>query len=262
MNATDRTYLVVQGGPDDGRTIALGEELTSLGRHGSSDIVVRDKRVSRHHAEIEHQKGAYYLRDLGSRNGTFVNAQRASDGRTQLRNGDTISFGGSVSYLFLSQAGRTQHLTVVLSSDDLQAEPPPEKQEERDEGVYEGIVRLKVFAAGDKRAMADFTHRLKHDPAIRLVRETENDVGGMELWLALTEPVALRQSIAKVRGVAAVSPTRRRDLSPESRDTPLTVLLGLEEPPAGPPVDLTCFYCKEPLKPGTNLCPACHKTQA
>lgn len=47
-----------------------------VGRDPGSDIIVRDARVSRHHAEIVFERGFFVLRDLDSANGSFVNGKR------------------------------------------------------------------------------------------------------------------------------------------------------------------------------------------
>jgi ABC-type multidrug transport system ATPase subunit len=49
-----------------------------LGRDPKSDIVVSDARVSWRHAVLRHEQGAWILEDVGSSNGTFVDAQRVS----------------------------------------------------------------------------------------------------------------------------------------------------------------------------------------
>ena len=54
----------------------------------------KDARVSRRHAQIIIDNGSYILRDLGSKNGTFVNGHKiTSDTRNELITGDLIRFG-------------------------------------------------------------------------------------------------------------------------------------------------------------------------
>lgn len=48
----------------------------TLGRDPGNDIVLRDAKVSRHHARIVYERGFYVLHDLSSSNGTFVNGRR------------------------------------------------------------------------------------------------------------------------------------------------------------------------------------------
>jgi pSer/pThr/pTyr-binding forkhead associated (FHA) protein len=62
--------------------------------------------VSRLHAELHVEKGTYYLVDLGSANGTFVNNIRLKSGkRHKLNFGDKIDLGagGNVTFLFLNK---------------------------------------------------------------------------------------------------------------------------------------------------------------
>jgi pSer/pThr/pTyr-binding forkhead associated (FHA) protein len=64
----------------------------TIGREPSATIVLRDPRVSRLHARVESLDGAIVVRDLGSRNGTLVNA-RPIEAPVVLRDGDEIEVG-------------------------------------------------------------------------------------------------------------------------------------------------------------------------
>ena len=48
----------------------------TLGRDPGNDIILRDPKVSRHHAEIVFERGFFVLHDLASANGTYVNSKR------------------------------------------------------------------------------------------------------------------------------------------------------------------------------------------
>jgi pSer/pThr/pTyr-binding forkhead associated (FHA) protein len=48
----------------------------TVGRDPGNDIILRDPKVSRHHAEIVFERGFFVLHDLASANGTFVNSKR------------------------------------------------------------------------------------------------------------------------------------------------------------------------------------------
>lgn len=54
------------------RVMALGEDGVVLGRQEGKDFVLPDERVSREHAQFRFVSGRWIVRDLGSRNGTFV----------------------------------------------------------------------------------------------------------------------------------------------------------------------------------------------
>src|SRR6476660_9513835 len=58
-----------------GEAIALGHYAT-IGRSDDNSIQLDDGYVSGHHAEVSFEHGRWTLRDLGSRNGTFINGER------------------------------------------------------------------------------------------------------------------------------------------------------------------------------------------
>ncbi len=65
----------------------------TVGRGKENDVVIRDHCISRNHAILQlTDTGDFYLIDLGSRNGTFVNGRRVSIPVT-LQNADHITFG-------------------------------------------------------------------------------------------------------------------------------------------------------------------------
>jgi len=71
------------------------KEMTTIGRHPAQDIQILDRVVSKAHAVIEHERGNFYVRDVGSRNGTVVNEDRLVNSRHLLVEGDQIILGGS-----------------------------------------------------------------------------------------------------------------------------------------------------------------------
>jgi hypothetical protein len=83
--------LVVMRGPNAGSRFRLDGGLTTAGRHPDSDIFLDDVTVSRRHAELAFQGGAYTVRDVGSLNGTYVNRERIED--AELTGGDEVQIG-------------------------------------------------------------------------------------------------------------------------------------------------------------------------
>ncbi len=61
-----------------------------IGRDHHSDIQIDDRQVSRRHAEIAHTPQGYTLRDLGSKNGTFLNGEALTQEPQPIRNGDEL----------------------------------------------------------------------------------------------------------------------------------------------------------------------------
>jgi S1-C subfamily serine protease len=84
-------WLEVLSGGDAGRVVEVDRPLV-LGRVKGADLVIRDARASRRHAELVPEPGGLRLRDLGSANGTLVDGEPASD--VLLRGGEEIRIGG------------------------------------------------------------------------------------------------------------------------------------------------------------------------
>ena len=89
--------LVTIYGLDLGRRWMLDKPTLLIGRDESCDLVIDLDNVSRRHCEIVSlEEGVYQLRDLDSRNGTYVNREgRLMQPRT-LTSGDLIKVGGAV----------------------------------------------------------------------------------------------------------------------------------------------------------------------
>jgi adenylate cyclase len=68
--------------------------VNSLGRHPNNSIQLLDKIVSKEHCIIERRDNSFWLRDLGSLNGTFINNERVR-GEAPLKHGDEIALGAT-----------------------------------------------------------------------------------------------------------------------------------------------------------------------
>ena len=72
----------------------------TIGRNNTNDIFVPDKPVSRKHAEIILKNNTFYIRDLGSRNGTMVDGERVPPGGKPLIDGMKIELGSRTALEF------------------------------------------------------------------------------------------------------------------------------------------------------------------
>ena len=78
----------------------------SIGRSSDNDIQIRDDYVSRNHLVLWESKMRYYLKDLGSGNGTFVNGHRIPLGVTvEVKSGYSIVVGMSMICLGAKESG-------------------------------------------------------------------------------------------------------------------------------------------------------------
>jgi FHA domain-containing protein len=103
-SARPQAWLVIDRGRSLGKKFILGDVESQIGRWDADGGIFPDvdldsddpeAKVSRRHARISFREGQYFLEDLGSTNGTFVNrGKRLQPGRLQpLQDGDEIIVG-------------------------------------------------------------------------------------------------------------------------------------------------------------------------
>ena len=81
--------LLLLKGSNPGQWFEIRSERTVIGRHPECDIVVDVGAASRQHARINQSNGAFFLEDLKSRNGTYLNGRQTTE-PTQLSEKDRI----------------------------------------------------------------------------------------------------------------------------------------------------------------------------
>jgi diguanylate cyclase (GGDEF)-like protein len=89
-------------GPDIGKRTPLQKRAYVVGRDAEVDLVISRSSVSRQHSQLtQDEQGEWWVQDLGSTNGTFVNEERIT--RKCLVDGDQLRFGDAI-FKFLSGA--------------------------------------------------------------------------------------------------------------------------------------------------------------
>ncbi|MDA7765905.1 FHA domain-containing protein, partial [bacterium] len=99
--------LLVAEGPDAGARFPLPEREPQLIGRSTEAIPIRDDSVSRRHAELTPDQGRWWIRDLDSHNGTFVNDAPVLE-RVPLGPGDRIRCGDTVLVLIHSEEAHSQ----------------------------------------------------------------------------------------------------------------------------------------------------------
>jgi hypothetical protein len=91
VEAQGAALVIRAGGGRVGESFPLEADRLTIGRRPDSDVFLDDVTVSRDHALLVRRGDAYYLDDLGSLNGTYVNRKRIES--EQLRDGDELQVG-------------------------------------------------------------------------------------------------------------------------------------------------------------------------
>jgi hypothetical protein len=90
--------VIRSGGGRAGESFTVDAERVSIGRTPDAGVFLDDVTVSRNHALLVHRQDGYYIDDLGSLNGTYVNRRRIESHK--LEDGDEIQIGKyKLSYL-------------------------------------------------------------------------------------------------------------------------------------------------------------------
>jgi pSer/pThr/pTyr-binding forkhead associated (FHA) protein len=94
----DMRLEALDGQDAHGRTAVALSAALGVGRHPSNGLVLTHDGVSRHHAVVERDAGGWWVRDLGSKNGTTVDG-RAVAGRARIASGARLRFGGGTTWV-------------------------------------------------------------------------------------------------------------------------------------------------------------------
>lgn len=99
--------LIVERGAEPGKVILVDRDAVTIGRLASNEIFIDDPYISRRHAQIRLKGEQFFLTDLGSKNGTFLNSQRVAAEPRPLHSGDEITLGLDRVALRFKQWGTT-----------------------------------------------------------------------------------------------------------------------------------------------------------
>lgn len=147
----DRALLVRTDAKNAGQVLKLDGSIFGLGRHPDNPACIDDDGISRYHARITIEGAKYWVEDLGSSNGTYINGRRITS--CELNNGDTLNLGPRVSFRFSSA---TEHEERVLKQ------------------LYESSVRDPLTGAFNRhyfssQLQSELAYAVRHDAPLSVV---------------------------------------------------------------------------------------------
>lgn len=113
--------LTILQGPDKGRRFELPDNEPQLIGRSSEALPLQDQTISRRHAELTPDgSGRWYLNDLKSANGTYVNGQRVV-GRRLLQRGDQVRAGNTMFLFGVEESSLRRQVVRVAPAGEIDA---------------------------------------------------------------------------------------------------------------------------------------------
>lgn len=88
-------FLYVERGPGQGQLMEVKQGAVVVGRASVADLRLQHPSISRRHAQVRRVGEQFWVKDLGSQNGTFVNKQRIAS-EVEVRPGDLLAIGNAL----------------------------------------------------------------------------------------------------------------------------------------------------------------------
>ena len=92
-----KSCFILESGSTEKKVFPFYQRLT-IGRHSTNDVMLAERMVSKRHAVVGRIKGRIVVKDLDSRNGTFVNGEKVE--KAILVSGDRLKIGSAVLRFF------------------------------------------------------------------------------------------------------------------------------------------------------------------
>ena len=86
-------WLVALDGSHKGEDFRIREGQNAIGSDSGCEIVLNDSTISGRHASLRYREGKFFLTDLDSTNGTYLNDNKEPIAREELKDNDLIRFG-------------------------------------------------------------------------------------------------------------------------------------------------------------------------
>ena len=165
--------LAALAGPLEGALFRVAEADVSIGRDAENEIAIPDGSLSRRHSLVTCVGGEHRIRDLDSRNGTFVNGVPVTE--RALQHGDQVRIGASL-LLFSddAHAGASSDGEPPLRFDDGAASGSTLELDPKESPYFEGSSAARLDPArvpGDLRVLLDASRQIATSRSVRELSE-------------------------------------------------------------------------------------------
>jgi predicted component of type VI protein secretion system len=110
----DRPVLIITEGEKAGQRWTIVEDQFVIGRGGECDLVLPERQVSREHIRIFRSGDGFFLTDLDSKNGTWVNGKQVKSATVPLRDGDEVQLALAVKLTYVASEATAPVLVEEL----------------------------------------------------------------------------------------------------------------------------------------------------
>jgi pSer/pThr/pTyr-binding forkhead associated (FHA) protein len=186
-------WLVIRGLPPEVWSRRIKARKQIIGRAPECAIQIFDERVSRQHAKIWERNGVAFIRDLKSRNGTFVDGERVE--RCTLLSGKRLRIADITFEVIASQSAVRNAAFSRLKSTTVKHEIPLGVINTNFPGLSDGprqVLRLLVQGVSEKEAAAalNLSYHTVHAHVKQIYRQLGVRSRGELIALCLAAPAA------------------------------------------------------------------------
>lgn len=196
--------LIVLAGAKEGTQIPLKKDKFIIGRASECTLRAGSSAISRRHCAIVRKDDAWLVRDLGSRNGTFLNEAAVAE-PTPLKAGDEIRVGPlhfRVEGVTKPEGSGTKSAKPVKPAEQAVASPPPSDVELGSADVKRGKQPpVKDLSEVAERAAKQANGATSEEDISRWLLGLEG--GGGETSMRETQTLSLEETTAITRGKPA-----------------------------------------------------------
>lgn len=199
---------------------------TTIGRATDSDIFFPDQRLSRRHAVIQQRGEEFFIVDLGSTNGTYLNGERVAR-ENRLRDGDVVSVGDSTITFHSGEEADSGEIKELLGVRTYSLSNMATRSTQRSLEAPDGVDQNRVLAVLSQASSALLQHHAIPELYDRILDVIQDALRAERGAILLVEPETGKPVVKASRSRDGSPPIRQVSSSLAQRvmDTQVTLLL-------------------------------------